>query len=138
VAYWDADAKYYYVKRFVPELSEKMLNFVDEENAASRLAALTDVAAAVLKVSFGGRNAGRPDELVALAEFIGVKSWRAKGKRLTTYDVAGLSFLAPVVAEPVAATVEPEVAPEVDEVEFTIERAVGDDDAADGGQLGLF
>jgi topoisomerase-4 subunit A len=166
VAYWDAGAKYYYLKRFVPELTEKMLDFVDEENAASRLAAMTDVPAPILKVSFAGKNAGRPEELVDAAEFIGIKSHKAKGKRLTTYEVGALSFLAPAPVEEAdadesvseAATPDTEMSETADasvfempeaaqepvaepvlESEFIIERPAGDaEEFLDAEQLGLF
>lgn len=51
-------------------------------------------------------------------EFVGVKSHRAKGKRLTTYDVAALRF------------VEPELPPEPDGEEVSSD---GDPDRAFGG-----
>ncbi len=143
VAYWDAEAKFYYLKRFAPETTEKMLDFVDEENAASRLAALSDVPAPILKVSFGGKNAGRPDEMVDTAAFIGIKSYKAKGKRLTTYEVSALSFLVPAGA-PVSEVSEDNPMPEaveepVLESEFTIERPAGEpEEFLDAEQLGLF
>ena len=34
--------------------------------------------------------------MIDVAEFIGVKSHRAKGKRLTTYEVAELKFIEPI------------------------------------------
>jgi topoisomerase-4 subunit A len=46
-----------------------------------------------LEVTFGGAHSSRPADIIDVEEFIGVKSHRAKGKRITTYDVSSLSFL---------------------------------------------
>ncbi len=127
VAYWDKEAEFYYLKRFTAEASEKMLEFL--ENA--RMAAMSDTPAPILKVSFAGKNAGRPDELIDAAAFIGIKSHKAKGKRLTTYDVGALSFLTPAAPEHVSSapiseeTIDEGIAPE----EF---------EPLDAEQLGLF
>ncbi len=92
VVYWDADAGYYYMKRFTAEQSERVQQFVDE-NPNSRTEALSTDRQPVLEVVYGGRHSTRPVDTVDACEFIGVKSHRAKGKRLTTYEVASLRFL---------------------------------------------
>ncbi|MCL2561700.1 MAG: DNA gyrase/topoisomerase IV subunit A [Rikenellaceae bacterium] len=97
--YYDAGAKFFYLKRFIAEQNEKMQSFVDEDNPASRLVCLSADFAPVLEVSYGGRNAGRPAELIDVEEFIGVKSHRAKGKRLTVYEVSGTAFATPRLEE---------------------------------------
>ena len=64
-----------------------------------------------LEISFGGKNEGRRQEIVEVAEFIGVKSFRAKGKRLSNYSVSDIRELEPVVrseAEPQPAGEEEE------------------------------
>ena len=60
-----------------------------------RFVAMTDRSGATLEVVFGGQNESRPTEMVDVDEFIGIKSHRAKGKRITTYEVATLSFITP-------------------------------------------
>ena len=77
--------------------------------------AITDKQGATLVVTYKGAQATRPADEVDVDSFIGVKSHRAKGKRITTYDVDTLQF------------VEPEE-PEVDE------NAVDDTDLADNGE----
>lgn len=52
-----------------------------------------------MEVIFGGNHAQRPQELMDVDEFIGIKSHRAKGKRITTYDVASLRFIEPETPE---------------------------------------
>jgi topoisomerase-4 subunit A len=57
--------------------------------------AITDKAGATLVVSYKGAHAMRPADEVDVDSFIGVKSARAKGKRITTYEVDTLRFIEP-------------------------------------------
>ena len=131
VVYWDDAQKYYYLKRFTPELSDRPVCYVDEENRKSRSVCLTKVAGCKVEVTYGGKNAGRPAEQFDVDSFVAVKSRKAKGKRLTTYEVASVKFIEPElppvseepeesadIADVVAPVVEPatEVAVEVAEV----------------------
>ena len=50
---------------------------------------------AQLEVTFGGQHSQRPQELIDVDEFIAIKSHRAKGKRITTYEVGTLRFIEP-------------------------------------------
>ncbi|MBQ2247765.1 MAG: DNA gyrase/topoisomerase IV subunit A [Tidjanibacter sp.] len=93
VAYWDDNANYYYLKRFVAEDTEKMLCFVDEENPKSKSVGISDEARPALEVIYGGVHATKPADLIDAAEFIGVKGYKAKGKRVTTYIVDRLRFV---------------------------------------------
>ena len=56
-----------------------------------------------------------------------MKSHRAKGKRITTYDVATLSFVEPEVVEP--EVVEPEIEEDAveEDVDVTLEQVEGAD-----------
>jgi topoisomerase-4 subunit A len=94
--YWDQDQGYYYVKRFVFDESERLQCFIDESEG-SKLISLTEVEYPRLEIRFGGKNEGRKHEIIEVAEFIGVKSYRAKGKRLSNYSVTDIRELEPVV-----------------------------------------
>ncbi len=94
--YWDAEQKYYYVKRFVVEETEKPLSFINE-HPESRLLSITEVEYPRLEIQFGGKNKDRDNEIIEVAEFIGVKSFKAKGKRLTSYVVNNIQEIEPVV-----------------------------------------
>ncbi len=85
-AYYDADQEYYYVKRFHIDPIEKATRFIGE-NPDSRLIRITEVEYPRLELKFGGKNKDRDPEIIEVAEFIGVKSYRAKGKRLSNYEV---------------------------------------------------
>lgn len=60
---------------------------------------LTDRSGATLIVSYKGAHTARPEDEVDVDSFVGVKSHRAKGKRITTYDVAALRFVEPELPE---------------------------------------
>ncbi len=66
-----------------------MQPFLDED---ADLVAVTDLPGGRLELTFQGAQASRPAEEIDVDGFVGVKSHRAKGKRLTTYDVATLRF----------------------------------------------
>jgi len=94
--YWDQEQEYYYVKRFAFEESERLQCFIGDSEG-SRLVSLTEVEYPRLEIKFGGKNEGRKQEIIEVAEFIGVKSFRAKGRRLSNYSVSDIRELEPVV-----------------------------------------
>lgn len=81
---FDADNGYPYLKRFAFEASARKQRFIGE-NVKSRIILLTDTPQAVLHVTFAAPDDFRDPMDVHTAEFIGVKRYTAKGKRLTTY-----------------------------------------------------
>lgn len=95
VALYDADQKFYYLKRFQLEASAKPQNLLGE-NSDSQLILMTDVDYPRFEVVFGGNDAFREALIIDGDEFIGVKSHKAKGKRLTTFEVASINELEPI------------------------------------------
>jgi topoisomerase-4 subunit A len=100
VIYWDADQKFYYVKRFIIEESEKPQCFINE-NPESKLISLTEVEYPRFEIHFGGKHKSRDNEIIEVAEFIGVKSYKAKGKRMTSYMVENIQEIEPVIKKEV-------------------------------------
>ncbi len=96
VIYYDGTNKYFYVKRFEVEATEKEQHFIND-HPDSKLVSLTVVEYPRFEISFGGKNKDRESEIVEVAEFIGVKSFKAKGKRLSSYVVSDVHELEPVV-----------------------------------------
>ena len=94
LCYFDREQNYYYIKRFQLEPTEKILSFLEGEDAAD-FVCITGVEGSTLVVTYKGAHATRPADEIDVDSFIGVKSHRAKGKRITTYDVATLSFVEP-------------------------------------------
>lgn len=92
---FDADNQNYpYVKRFMMEATKKKQNYIGE-NPDSKLVFLTDVTYPRLLVTFGGNDATRPAQEIDVEEFIAVKGFKAKGKRITTWEVDKIEELEP-------------------------------------------
>lgn len=92
----DADQQNFpYLKRFNFEPSTKRQSFLGE-NPKSSLITLSDQLGARFEVVFGGADAVRGSMEVLSADFVAVKSLRAKGKRLTTYTIDKIIELPPV------------------------------------------
>ncbi len=96
VCYYDQGQQYYYLKRFAAELSDKMQEFLDPED---RFVCVTERSGAQLEITYKGAHASRPADRVDVDGFVGVKSHRAKGKRLTTYEVDTLQMIEPELPE---------------------------------------
>lgn len=91
----DADqGNYPYVKRFKFEPSARRQRYLGE-NEDSALIALSDKDGARFLVTFGGADEIRGQLTLDAEDFIAVKSLRAKGKRLTTYEVASITEIEP-------------------------------------------
>ena len=100
-AYFDGESRYHYLKRFMAEVSDnKMQPFIDDENSRSHLDGLCADHYPQLEVTYGGAHKNRPADHIDVEQFIGVKSHRAKGKRITTYEVASLRFIEPLRPDP--------------------------------------
>ncbi len=83
----DADQQgYLYAKRFMMDASRKKQNFLGE-NRNTRLMALTDDPGARFRVTLGGADSFREPIEVDTGTFIAVKGFKAKGKRITTWQV---------------------------------------------------
>ncbi len=92
---FDADNQGYpYVKRFLMEASKRKQNYLgDNENSLQVL--LTDTPYPRLQVVYGGADAFRGSEEVDVEQFIAVKGYKAKGKRLTTWQTESITELEP-------------------------------------------
>ena len=94
--YWDADQGFYYVKRFELDATEKAQSFVNG-NPESKLISLTEVEYPRFEIEFGGKHKEKDKAIIEVAEFIGIKSFKAKGKRLTNFNVDNIKEIEPVV-----------------------------------------
>ena len=93
---YDADNQGYpYLKRFQMEQSKIKRNYLgDNRNSVPVL--LTDQVYPRIKVTFGGNDAFRPAEEIDVEQFIGVKGYKAKGKRLSTWQIENIEELEPI------------------------------------------
>ena len=134
----DADQGYPYLKRFKLELTQRKQNFLGE-NPKSSLILLTDESFPRFEVVFGGNDAFRDPLIIDAEEFIGVKSFKAKGKRISTYTVETINELEPLRKEiPQPEVPEAELPDDTDAV--TDYQSEGNSDILDEitGQMKLF
>jgi topoisomerase-4 subunit A len=95
VALYDADQKFSYLKRFQIEASNKHQNMLGS-NELSSLYLLSDKVYPRIEVEFGGNDDFRSPFVIDVEQFIGVKSVKAKGKRITTFEVSRVTELEPL------------------------------------------
>ncbi len=92
---YDADNQGYpYVKRFLLEASKRKQCYLGE-NTNSQEVLLTDTPYPRIRVTYGGADQFREPEEIDVEQFIAVKGYKAKGKRLTTYQIADITELEP-------------------------------------------
>ena len=90
----DADQGYPYIKRFCFESSQRKQRYLGE-NEASTLIVLSDKPGAMFRVTFAAPDDFRDPLTIDAEEFIAVKSFKAKGKRLTTFAIDAIEELEP-------------------------------------------
>ena len=125
-ALYDADQKFAYLKRFNFESTAKPLSYLGE-NPKSVLFLLTDTVYPYIEAKLTGPDADKEFPRIDAESFIGVKGYKAKGKRITTFKVGEVVELEPL-RQP-----EEVVEEAVEEVEE--EGALKTDDE---GQISLF
>lgn len=92
---YDADQEYIYMKRFTFEASNKVQSFLGE-NPASKLYILTDVVFPRIEIVFGGNDSFRGTLVLDAEEFIAAKGFKAKGKRVATFEISKVRELEPI------------------------------------------
>lgn len=103
VIYVEGETQKMYLKRFCIESETKSntrMSFVGEHEAAKYLSHSIDVMPRLLlsyKVSDAGNSF--PDDELNVEDFIGIKSYKAKGKRLSTREIESYSWLEPIQPE---------------------------------------
>ncbi len=84
-----------FLKRFTLEVSKKRQNFVGD-NPKNQLVLFTDQVYPRIELTFGGDDAHREPMEIDAEEFVGLKGFKAKGKRLTTWTVDTIKELEPI------------------------------------------
>ena len=127
--YREGETGSYYLKRFQPEDSDKKLPFIDE---GDQLVSYSLDTYPNLHVSYDEASGKKIlEEDINVDEFIAVKGYKAKGKRVTTSMVKEFKWLEPG-AEPEP---EPEEEPTAEELNEVEEECEG---FAEGTQTSLF
>lgn len=95
---FDADQGYPYIKRFMFEPSARKQRFIGD-NERSSLILLTDTPHARFEVRYAAPDDFREPLIVDAENFIGLKSFKAKGKRLVTYALDTVTEIEPLIAD---------------------------------------
>ncbi|MFV0377415.1 MAG: DNA gyrase/topoisomerase IV subunit A [Mangrovibacterium sp.] len=137
VVYYDGEQQFYYLKRFeIEEIQGRRVGFIGDF-PDNKLLSITWVHYPRFEITFGGKNAQRENEIIEVAEFISVKSYKARGKRLTNYEVENITEIEPVVKDE-DEIAQPEEAPEPDTEDIPFEINRKGDDEEDKNQMSLF
>lgn len=116
--YIEASTKTPYLKRFIPEIVDRKVNFIGDSVKAKLLDYSLDykpLIKVIIKSAKGNQNLN-----IDVDEFIGVKSFKAKGKRLTSDKLVSSTWLEPI--DTVYPAIEQEQEPETFEEENLIEE----------------
>ena len=111
VAFFDGEQQLHYFKRFTFEDFEVEQSFIGDHKE-SYFIAISGYENPMVEIKFGGKYRKRVPEVFTADDFIKVKGFRARGKRLSAYEVSEIRFI------------EPEI--EVTEVEEIIEQEIKD------------
>ena len=109
-ALYDASQQGYpYIKRFTLEANARRQNCLGD-NKDSQLIWFSETPFPRIQVMFGGNDNFREPLVIEVDEFIGVKSYKARGKRLTTFEIDEIIELEPTkFPPPPEITEEPEI-----------------------------
>jgi len=129
---YDADNQGYpYLKRFTMDAAKRKQNYMGD-NPNTKLVILTDQVYPRVKVVFGGLDAHKEPMEIEVEEFVSVKSFKAKGKRITTCNISSIEELEPLRFP------EKEEEEEVPSEEESVEIDEEKHEAGDAEQLSLF
>ena len=99
---------YPYLKRFTPEPTDRKTSFLDDDGS-TLISICMDFYPRLEVVYTEDSGKKIQSEIIDVEDFIGVKSHKAKGKRITTFAVESFKWLTPVKEDPEpAATTETE------------------------------
>ena len=87
-----------YIKRFIFEMTKRKQSYIGE-NPKNVLLLLTDTKSPRLLLTFGGLDSFRGTQEIDVNEFALVKGYKARGKRLTTFQLDKLEELEPLAEE---------------------------------------
>ncbi len=96
VVYRQLDTGQYFIKRFVPELSEKKSAFLGDDPNNKLIAFSFDyLPRLIVHFDTAANKKEIPDEDIAVAEFIETKSIKAKGKKISSFVISKTEFIEP-------------------------------------------
>jgi topoisomerase-4 subunit A len=98
VVYQENESKHYYIKRFTAELTERKVEFVEPSDRLILFSA-DPFPRLELLYDMKLKTKGVEQEEIVAHEFIGIKGYKAKGKRLTVHAVKKLNWIESLIME---------------------------------------
>ncbi len=99
VVYFDGVQGYTYVKRFVPKLSDKRMEFLNDHPKTRMITYSLDLSPRIaIKVVRKSGAKSAENIRIRIDEFIKVKSHKARGKRIANCEIKRLAWLEPLPA----------------------------------------
>lgn len=95
LVFYEGEKEHYYLKRFKFEDIMRYVSIIGEEKD-SKMIAFSMEENPRFQITFGWKHKDREPEVIDAVEFIGEKSYRARGKRLTTYAVKKIEEIEPL------------------------------------------
>ncbi|MDP4687623.1 MAG: DNA gyrase/topoisomerase IV subunit A, partial [Salibacteraceae bacterium] len=112
--YFDPEKEQYYVKRFLAEDSEKLVQFI-AETEGSRLEWLSSDWRPMIEIKFDQRAGSKENELINVEEVIAIKGFKAQGNRIAKHKIKTIETLEPLPYEEVEEIEEDEPDDEMDD-----------------------
>jgi topoisomerase-4 subunit A len=125
--YYDGEKEQYFVKRFLPEATDKKVLFITEHENSQLEIVSTDWLPQIQLTFAKVKGTQREDETIALEEFIAIKGMKAIGNRLSQHKVKNIDLLEPLpYEEPIVEEVEEEEEEEIFEDDIIDEQVEAD------------
>ncbi len=96
--YYDGESGYYYIKRFKPDSTDKLVKVINEHPKTKLIDFSIDTYPR-LQVTYGGKHKNRPEDIIDIESFIGIKNDKAIGKRISPYQIGKFTWLEPIKKE---------------------------------------
>lgn len=135
VLYYDGESKCFYIKRFSFEHSDNITTPFISTSENSSFIAISDAAHPRIEIIFGGKNSNKENEIIDVETFIGKKGFKAKGKRVSGYEVKSVHFIEPII--PDTEEVKPDIADSANNIDNQ-EEETPPASAMEDGQPTLF
>jgi topoisomerase-4 subunit A len=100
--YYDGKSNKYYAKRFKIDITDKKTKFITDNPESKLINIINDKIPGInifFKQEKNSHEKSRKSTKIILSEFISVKSYKAKGKKLTDYPVKHIKLLEPLPYE---------------------------------------
>jgi len=101
--YYDGKSNKYYAKRFKIDITDKKTKFITDNPESKLINIIINDKTPKIKIFFkqernSHKKPRKPTEII-LSEFIGIKSYKAKGKKLADYPVKQIKLFEPLPCE---------------------------------------